>query len=171
MVFLPLLFYISPMAMAHSCHIVKDSITLLTCSFSALHISSRLPLGLCNISENFSINAGSNSSHHHSCFNYDINMNTLTQELHPSTGTNTLSWWWPSTIHWPLLFLPQPLYIFFLWMLIQNNLQNNWDYGAWCVVFIAQEDAMKTVKCLIRVWSELSSRKALNNVRAWSSRW
>ena len=66
-VFSPRPFHASAMTMVRSCHVVEDSITLLTCSFGSLHdcctfaaVSHHVYV---TFSE-FSINSGSNSSHH-----------------------------------------------------------------------------------------------------------
>ena len=74
-------FHASAMTMVRSCHVVEDSITLLTGSFGCLHVCCTLAAGSHRVYVTFSkisIKSGSNSSHHHLCFNYDLNMN---QEL------------------------------------------------------------------------------------------
>ena len=71
----------SAMTMVRSCHVVEDSITLLTRSFGSLHVCCTFAAGSHHAYVTFSelsMNCGSNSSHHDLCFNYDLNMN---QEL------------------------------------------------------------------------------------------
>ena len=74
-------FQASAMTMVRPCHVVEGSITLLTRSFGSLHVCCTFAAGSHHVYvtfSQFSINCGSNSSHHDLCFNYDLNMN---QEL------------------------------------------------------------------------------------------
>ena len=77
--FSPRPFHTSAMTMVHSCYVIEHSITLLTRSFGSLHVCCTFAAGSHRVyASKFSINSGSNSSHHHLCFNNDLNMN---QEL------------------------------------------------------------------------------------------
>ena len=79
--FTPRPFQASAMTTVRSCHVVEDSITLLICSFGALHVCCAFAAGPHRVYVTFSefiINSASNSSHNDLCFNYDLNMN---QEL------------------------------------------------------------------------------------------
>ena len=76
--FSPRPFNTSAMSMVRPGHVVEDSITLFTRSFGSLHVCCMFAAGshrvYVTLSE-FSITSGSNSSHHHLCFNYDLNRN------------------------------------------------------------------------------------------------
>ena len=79
--FSPRPFHASAMTMVRSCHVVEDSITLLTRSFGSVHVCCTFAAGSHRVyvtCSEFSINSGSNFSHHHLCFNYHLNLN---QEL------------------------------------------------------------------------------------------
>ena len=79
--FSPRRFHVSAMTMVRSCHVVEDSITLFIRSFGSLHVCCTFAVGSHHVYialSEFSINSGSNSSHHNLCFNYVLNLN---QEL------------------------------------------------------------------------------------------
>ena len=80
-IFSPQPFHASAMTVIRSCHVVEDSITLLTHSFGSLHVCCTFAAGSHHVYvtfSEFSINSGSNSSHHNLCFNYNLYKN---QEL------------------------------------------------------------------------------------------
>ena len=149
--FSPRPFHASAMTMVRSCHILEDGITLLTCSFGSLHICCIFATGSYGVYVTFSelsINTGSNSSHHHLCFNNDMNIN---QEFSTGTNTGTCSWWWTT---WPST---HPLAFTFsstasLWILrghsftyyVDTRKLAEWMRTRRCNIYKIRKDTMRT---------------------------
>ena len=157
--FSPRPFHVSAMTMVRSCHVVEDSITLLTRSFGSLHVCCTFAAGSHHVYVTvsvFSINCGPNSSHHGLCFNYDLNMN-----LELLLQLVLLQWHQALFDAKAALVLvrrrrnrKQPLH-----MLTYENVQSEWDRRVRGVAFIGSgKTQWERGKCVISAGCDLNGR-------------